>query len=345
MVFMKSQHKLLPPILIACIFFATSVAEAKKGKEAGPAYHPSVPKPTLANVPYGTHKKQVLDFWKAPSASAEKPAPLAFYIHGGSWQTSSKEIINGCVDVNALLKAGISVAAINYRYVSQAEAAGVVPPVKAPLHDAARALQFVRSKAKEWHIDKARIGATGASAGGCSSLWLAYHDDMADPDSEDPVARESTRLFCAGVRVPQTTLDPQQIKEWLTAIPYGGHAFGVKNKEFLSSRERLLPWIQKYSPYAHVSADDPPVSMYYDKNLEGNLHAHSPQFGFNLQKRCKELGLYCEVLYDRAPGYRQNEATFYLIKTLTAGHGTRMQDGQQGKLTAPLSIPINRKGK
>ena len=292
----------------------------KKKRVAAPAYDSSVPKPTLAEVRYGSHQRQVLDFWKAPSASADKPSPLVFYIHGGSWQTSSKEIINGCVDVNALLKAGVSVAAINYRYVSQAEAAGVVPPVKAPLHDAARALQFVRSKAGDWRIDKTRIGAAGASAGGCSALWLAYHDDMADPGSDDPIARESTRLFCAGVRVPQTSLDPQQMKEWLTKITYGGHAFGVKNKDFLDSRERLLPWIEAYSPYAHVSNDDPPVSMYYNKYLEKDLNAHSPQFGFNLQKRCKKVGLFCEVLYDRAPGYTQNEATFYLIKTLTAGH-------------------------
>ena len=137
------------PIFMAslCLIAGIGVADAKKKKTA--AYHSSVPKPTVSNIPYGAHKRQVLDFWKAPPASADKPAPLVFYIHGGSWKTGSKEIINGCVDVNALLNAGISVAAINYRYVTQAEAAGVVPPVKAPLEDAARALQFVRSKAEE----------------------------------------------------------------------------------------------------------------------------------------------------------------------------------------------------
>lgn len=57
------------------------------------------------------------------------------------------------------------------------------------------ALQFVRSKAKEWNIDKTRIGAAGESAGDCSSLWLASHDDLADPESEDSVARELTRHY------------------------------------------------------------------------------------------------------------------------------------------------------
>ncbi|MEO2047672.1 MAG: hypothetical protein ABGX16_13990 [Pirellulales bacterium] len=56
------------------------------------------------------------------------------------------------------------------------------------MHDAARALQLVRSKATEWNIDKQRIGASGGSAGACSSLWLAFHPDMANPASSDPVA-------------------------------------------------------------------------------------------------------------------------------------------------------------
>ena len=52
--------------------------------------------------------------------------------------------------------------------------------MKACVTDAARALQFVRSKAAEWNLDKTRIGATGGSAGACSSLWLAFHDDLAE---------------------------------------------------------------------------------------------------------------------------------------------------------------------
>ncbi|MDY0171091.1 MAG: hypothetical protein RBS80_31415 [Thermoguttaceae bacterium] len=40
------------------------------------------PAPTLANVPYGPHPRQVLDLWKA---DAPAPTPLVFYIHGGGW--------------------------------------------------------------------------------------------------------------------------------------------------------------------------------------------------------------------------------------------------------------------
>ena len=132
--------------------------------------------------------------------------------------------------------------------------------MRGPLHDAARALQFVRSKAAEWNLDKTRIGAAGGSAGACSSLWLAFHDDLADPKSDDPIARESTRLWCAAVTGAQTTLDPQQMKAWTPNSRYGGHAFGfgrptkkLQFDEFLAGREKILPWIAEYSPYALVT--------------------------------------------------------------------------------------------
>jgi acetyl esterase/lipase len=181
----------------------------------------------LAEVAYGPHERQVLDFWKADS---NRPTPLVFVIHGGGWQGGDKSRVVRFVNVEELLAAGISVVSINYRYVSQAGAAGIKPPVQAPLHDAARALQFVRSKAAEWNLDKARIGATGGSAGACSSLWLALHGDLADPNSSDSVARESTRLWCAAVIGAQTTLDPQQMKEWTPNSKYGGHAFRTFRK-------------------------------------------------------------------------------------------------------------------
>ncbi|MEO5961705.1 MAG: alpha/beta hydrolase, partial [Opitutaceae bacterium] len=190
------------------------------------------PAATFSNVAYGVHPRQVLDFWKAPSA---KPTPVVLHIHGGGWEAGSKSPPRG---INEYLAAGISVVAISYRYTWQAQAEGVTPPVMAPLQDAARALQFVRSKAEEWNLDKKRIGATGGSAGACSSLWLAFHNDMADPKSPDPIARESTRLYCAAVDSAQTSLDPQQLKEWIPNSHYGGHAFGFSDTSAKHARSQ-----------------------------------------------------------------------------------------------------------
>ena len=280
-------------------------------------YADSIPKPTLSEVPYGPHERNVLDFWKAKS---NKPSPLVLVIHGGGWRGGSKERLSRFVDTSALLNAGISVVAINYRYTKNRQ--GLEPPVQAPLFDAARALQFVRSKAAEWNIDKSRIAAAGSSAGACSSLWLLYHDDLADPKSKDSVVRESTRLYCAAVNNAQTTLDPKQMKEWTPNSKYGGHAFGINDfEQLLANREKVLPWIKEYSPYALASSDDPPVYLYY-KGPAPSIGkpqkdpTHTSTFGLKLQQRCKELGLKCEFTYNGDKKVVHKDTTAYLIATL-----------------------------
>jgi len=299
---------------------AQAAGKAKQGKSATKAApeNPPVVKPTLANVRYGPHERHVLDFWRAESAA---PTPLVFVIHGGGWTGGEKERVNRFVNVEGLLAQGISVVAINYRLIRHAEEDGVKPPVKAPLHDAARALQFVRSQATAWNLNKARIGAAGGSAGACSSLWLAYHDDLADPKSSDPVARESTRLFCAAVTGAQTTLDPLQMKTWTPNSRYGGHAFGLASfAEFLAARDRLQPWIAEYSPYALVSKDDPPVYLIYGAppalGQEQKDPTHTANFGVKLQEHCRATGIRCELMYPGAKDVSQATAQAYLVAML-----------------------------
>ena len=313
--------------VLVCFAGSAISQSANQGKAAGkkpapeaPAYDDSVPEPTRAGVRYGEHERNVLDFWKAES---DEPTPVAFVIHGGGWVGGYKERLPRFADPNALLEAGISVVAINYRLIQKDPKIDTDPPVMAPLHDAARALQFVRSKAEEWNLDKERIGAAGGSAGACSSLWLAFHEDRADPDSDDPVARESTRLWCAAVTGAQTTLDPQQMKEWTPNSRYGGHAFGRRNfAEFLADREEILPWIEEYSPYHLVTKNDPPVYLIYGRppalGKEEKDPTHTANFGAKLQEHCRELGVGCELVYPGAPGIVHQSPTAFLIATLAS---------------------------
>jgi acetyl esterase/lipase len=306
--------------LLLAVGLAAGAPAAKKADK--PPAKPAVP-PTLTDVAYGKDPKQILDFWKADSATA---TPVLFFIHGGAWVHGEK---TNPGSLKECLAAGISVVSIQYRFTNEAQAAGVKPPVKWPLEDAARALQFVRSKAAEWNLDKTRIGASGGSAGACSSLWLAFHDDMADPNSADPIARESTRLTCAAVNGPQTTLDPKQMKEWTPNSRYGGHAFGftgdAKNKvssfdQFLAGRETILPWIKKYSPYELLSAGDPPVAMYFKGppalGQPEKDPTHTANFGVKLQEKARSVGVECEMIYPGAPDVKYPTPADFLIAKL-----------------------------
>ena len=132
--------------------------------------------PTLQDVSYGPHERNVLDVYKAPSDS---PSPIFLWIHGGGFYFGDKSQ-RGPRLVPLLFEHGISLVTTNYRFSQHA----IYP---ASYHDCRRALQFVRYHASSWGMDPGRIAVGGLSAGAGMSLWLGFRPDMADPTSEDPI--------------------------------------------------------------------------------------------------------------------------------------------------------------
>ncbi len=247
--------------------------------------------PDLQDVKYGPHDRNVLDLWKARS---DKPTPLAVFIHGGGFRTGDKSRLAPQL-LNLCLKSGISVAAINYRLSQHA-------PFPGPMHDSARAVQFLRYKSKEWNLDPKKVAATGGSAGAGISLWLAFHDDLAASRSEDLVARQSTRLSCAGVFGAQSSYDPRFIKKHIGGRAHKHPAlpqfYGLKPGQIDWPRARRL--FEEASPITHVSAGDPPVFMFYrepDVPLPADARPgqgiHHPRFGKILKEKLDALKLEC----------------------------------------------------
>jgi len=286
--------------------------------------------PTVADYAYGNEsQRQKLDFWQVKS---DQPAPVVLMIHGGGWTGGDKSGYANAVQ--PYLDKGISVAAINYRFIAQAMEQKVEPPVKACVHDAARALQTIRAKAQEWNVDPARIGATGGSAGACTSLWLALHADLADPKSDDPVARQSSRLTCAAVSGAQTSLDPKELREWMPNAIYAGHAFGFaaagrsRPEEFellIANREKVLPWIKEFSPIELVTKDDPPIYLDYPNQKVPPVFGekqtdptHSALYGIKLAEKLQEAGVAAVVSYPGHEDQKYGSIQKFLIATLSA---------------------------
>jgi len=141
------------------------------------------------DVVYGsTHPEiQKLDAYLVKAA---QPTPVVIEIHGGGWRRGSKsEFIYPGDLIGDILAAGISVVSIDYRLTPR-------HTMPAQMEDTVRAVQFVRSKAREWNLDPNRIAALGGSAGAHLAAWVALHDDCAKADSRDPVERYSSRLAC-----------------------------------------------------------------------------------------------------------------------------------------------------
>jgi len=83
----------------------------KDGKQPSRKQPAPPVKPTHADVHYGPHERQVLDFYQAKSS---QPSPVIVYIHGGGFVAGDKRSVNPAMLQDAL-DAGISFAAIHYR--------------------------------------------------------------------------------------------------------------------------------------------------------------------------------------------------------------------------------------
>ena len=271
--------------------------------------------PTHANLKYGKDERNVFDIWLAES---DKPTPLAIYIHGGGFRAGSKEKLSEDA-LKQLLKAGISVASINYRYLS------IDTPLPTSHHDARRALQFMRSKAGEWNIDKSRVAAFGGSAGAQICMWLAYSDDMAKPKSKDPIKRESTRLTCVATTGGQTTNQTEFWKEMITDImgskieaegfvrPLGGLVDPEKIRMATwgaSTLEEMNQTLSRHSALSLISEDDPPIFMSYgmdpsakppsDRNRLRGWIIHHVNLGIALKEKTDALKLEAHLKYPGA---------------------------------------------
>ncbi len=306
-----------PAFLLFVGWVATTEVWPAVGAEAAPAR----PVPTHAEVRYGPHERHVFDLWLPRTG---RPAPLAVYIHGGGFSGGSKERLP-VADLERLLASGIAVASLHYRFLQQAK-------LPAAHHDVARAVQTIRHRAAEWRLDPQRVGAFGGSAGAQLALFLALHDDLADPASADPVARQSTRLTCAAGQGAQGAMD----MEWMdTHIPgaktrpsrlpdvaaWNAKWFGVDGE----AARRI---VAKTSAVALLSPDDPPLFLSYgmapdsvppaDAQARENWISHHVAHGLAIKRRADDVGVAVQLRFPGAGGSVANAADF-LREKLGAG--------------------------
>lgn len=250
--------------------------------------------PTHADVKYGPHERNVMDVWLAKS---DKPTPVLVSIHGGAFLGGNKSVSAGIL--SECLDSGISVVAITYRFSSQA----IAP---ASFLDSARAVQYVRHHAKEWNIDPTRFAATGGSAGAGISLWLGFHDDLADPDNEDPILRQSTRMACMMVTAGQTSYDPRFIRKLFPEFETYKHGalarlFDVDLNKLDDLPEEKYRLFEEVSPLHHLTKDDVPALLSYGGSFDQEVTNHSigihhARFGKALKEKMDELGIRCIVV-------------------------------------------------
>ncbi|MEX0745703.1 MAG: alpha/beta hydrolase [Phycisphaeraceae bacterium] len=214
--------------------------------------------PDVADMRYGPYQRNVLDYWRPRT---DGPAPLVINIHGGGFRAGDKKnISDGLLDT--CLDAGFAFASINYRLSHQAS-------VPAFMLDGARALQFLRAHADDLGFDPQRVALTGASAGAGISLWVGFHTDLAKPESEDPVDRQSTSVKCIGIRNGQCSYDPRLLRKLgLGAGVEHGFIeafYGLKRSQF-DTHEAYVAF-ESAAAITYVKPGVPPVFSFHHHSL------------------------------------------------------------------------------
>lgn len=299
---------LIGAIAVTTVLLGVTDAQQQRAQRNRPAA-PRV-QPTHADVPYGTHAQQKIDIYLAES---DRPTPLVLYIHGGGFRGGSKRGVNP----KPFLDAGISLASIEYRFVQHR-------PLPAAHDDCRRAIQFLRHHAKKYNFDTTRLGAYGGSAGAQLCMYLAFHDDMADAQSGDPIARESTRLRCVATSGGQTSMD---FAWWHKNVPgYDKPHRDVSEIFDADTPEETAKIVNEISALSLIGKDDPPIFMSYGMKPDDPVptgdkasgwKVHHVIFGIKLKEKMDALGVEADLQY---PGARTKYGSRerFLIEMLTS---------------------------
>lgn len=242
------------------------------------------------DIPYvtGGDPAQVLDLY-LPEVATTTPRPLLVWIHGGGWQSGSK---NDCPLSRMVLK-GYVVASVEYRFSQKAR-------FPAQIQDCQAAIRWLRAKSATYGIDPKHVGVGGGSAGGHLAALVGT---AGGKNAFPPVGGNETQsdrvqavydLFgptdfnTVGAQIEADPNVRNIFKLNTAADPYSsltGSKIGADEKVAATA-----------SPVHYVSADNPPFLIMHGTHDTLVPFAQSEEFAAVLQK----AGV--SVLFQKFPG-------------------------------------------
>lgn len=248
---------------------------------------------------YGDRDKN--DFSIFYSQSSSPATPLIIAMHGGGFQSNSKEDMlpdkinfhtsttefGPLISIEQLINNGIAYATINYTLVKNDI------NVDVPLNDLTTFLSFIKKNAITYNIDTSQIILMGYSSGASISLWYGLHK----PGIKGIVALS-----------PQASLN---LLKWNKAIflPLGEDRNGEISSAFKRSAymlygtedpSKINRYSFKYGLHYLDSMDlaDPEIylcSSSYRSDVLHHLHVNA------LMQKANEVGLKANVMYIKDP--------------------------------------------
>ena len=214
----------------------------------------------LADVVYG-HKAGMALTLDVFMPDGEPNGAVVLNMVSGGWVSRWTDPERARPRYEALLDKGFAVVAVRH---------GSSPRFNVPeaYADVNRAVRFMHLHAPHFGLDPDRIGVYGGSAGGHLSLMLGLDSDEGDPDAEDEVMRQSSRVAAVVANYPPVDLRNRAMasERFPATLPDRGLFFarglvvpGAADRFVALEFEDELG--ASVSPILHVSPDDPPTLL------------------------------------------------------------------------------------
>ncbi len=279
---------------------------------------PRLPAGVVAHrdLEYGTPGvvAQRLDIY-TPEKHDDAPLPLIVWIHGGAWRAGSK---SHCPALRFVSK-GYVVASVEYRLTQVAK-------FPAQIHDCKAAIRWLRKNASKYHVDPARIGVWGSSAGGHLVALLGTSGDVKELEGTVGMDRGA----------PGVSSRVQAVCDFFGPTDFlqmDAHALPISSliHDAPGSPESLLVGgpiqkhpdrVRKANPITYVTKDDPPIVIFHGDRDPLVPHHQS-------------------VIFEAALRKAGVDVTFHTVEG--AGHGFRGRQDVDAKVEAFFATHLEAK--
>ncbi len=254
-------HRIVKPIL-GLVFFSMALLFISDYAVAWPSKRINDIAYISPDTPGFDTERHRLDVYQPRRKSTEK-RPVVVFIHGGSWNSGSKNIY--WFVGRRLAKQGVLTVIINYRLAPNVE-------VPAMANDAARAVQWTQQHSAEYGGDPDRIFVMGHSAGAGLAALLAT---------------DNTYFSRLGI-----TANP--IKGAILDDPAGLDMYDyLKKMAYPNDEQYLVPFGRNpdiwraVSPMYHVAKTSPPMLLFVGGKTYPSIASSSERF----RQKLVELGV------------------------------------------------------
>lgn len=272
--------------LTACLFLAQSAC--------GSIETLIVPYTATEDVVYGQKEGMGLTLDVLRPENGAKGIGIVL-ISSGSWKSSKSNLPE---EVAEFRKDHWAMGLLSHGFTAFVVRHGSGPRFQVPemVEDVRRAVRFIRLHAADYGVDPEHLGITSGSSGGHLALMVGMTGDDGDADSQDTVARVSSRIQAIVSWFPPTDLVNFGGPDGYTMIE---RLQPQRFTDMFGTITDLPAQLKAVSPVYFTTPDDPPLLL-----IHGDADRTVPvQQSEVMRAKYEELGLTVKLIVQPGGGH------------------------------------------